>query len=104
MSDDAHEVQKLLRDALAGMPVTIESGLSDPKASATSRLNWVKLAMRLLPDPVGRPITDIDIENKRKAATILKGAVPGLEKIRDEHRSERLRKTADQYFRYIASL
>jgi hypothetical protein len=27
MSDDAHEVQKMLRDALAGMPVTIESGL-----------------------------------------------------------------------------
>jgi hypothetical protein len=38
MSDDAHAVQKLLRDALAGMPVTIESGLSDPKASATSQL------------------------------------------------------------------
>jgi hypothetical protein len=102
MSDD-HEVQKLLREALAAMPVTIESGLLDPKASATSRLNWAKLATRLLQDPIGRPITDIDSENKRKAAQILKAAVPALEKIREEHRSERLRNTAARYLRFIAS-
>jgi hypothetical protein len=102
MSDD-HEVQKLLREALAAMPVTIESGLLDPKASATSRLNWTKLATRLLQDPIGRPVTDIDSENKRKAAQILKAAVPALEKIREEHRSERLRNTAARYLRFIAS-
>jgi hypothetical protein len=102
MSDD-HEVQKLLREALAAMPVTIESGLLDPKASATSRLNWAKLATRLLQDPIGRPVTDIDSENKRKAAQILKAAVPALEKIREEHRSERLRNTAARYLRFIAS-
>ena len=102
MSDD-HEVQKLLREALAGMPVTIESGLSDPKASATSRLNWAKLAMRLLQDPIGRPVTDVDIENKRKAVQMLKAAVPALEKIRNEHRSARLRSTAAQYLLFIAN-
>jgi hypothetical protein len=102
MSDD-QEVQKLLRKALAVMPATIESGLLDPKASATSRLNWAKLATRLLQDPTDRPVTDIDIENKRKAAQILKAAVPVLEKIRDEHRSARLRSIAAQYLLFIAS-
>jgi hypothetical protein len=54
MSDDAHQVQKMLRDALAGMPVTIESGLSDPKASVTSKLKWVEIALRVFRGPVGR--------------------------------------------------
>jgi hypothetical protein len=103
MSDDAHEVQKILREALEAMPVTIESGLLNPNTSATGRLNWVKLATRLLQDPIGRPVTEIDIENKRKAAQILKAAVPALEKIRDEHRSERLRNTAARYLRFIAT-
>jgi hypothetical protein len=101
MSDD-DEVQKLLRKALAEMPVTIESGVLDPKASATKRLKWVELAIRIFQGPSGRPITDDDAENKRKAAEILKAAVPELEKIRDEHQSARLRSTAAQYLLFIA--
>jgi hypothetical protein len=52
MSDD-QELQ-ILRAALAGMPVTIESELSDTKASATSKLRWVKLALRVFRLPVGQ--------------------------------------------------
>jgi hypothetical protein len=103
MSDDAHEVQKMLRDALAGMPVTIESGLSDPKASVTSKLKWVEIALRVFRGPVGRPATDLELENKRKVARTLREAVPALEKICDEHRSERLRNTAARYLQYIES-
>ena len=102
MSDD-HEVQKILREALAEMPVTIESGLLDPKASATSKLKWAELALRVFRGPEGRPATDLDLENKRKVARTLREAVPVLEKIREEHRSERLRKTAERYLRYIAA-
>jgi hypothetical protein len=100
---DGEEVQKLLREALAEMPATIESGLLNPKASASSRLSWVKLAMKLLQDPTGRQVTEIDTENKRKAAQMLKAAVPALEKIRDEHQSARLRSTAAQYLLLIAN-
>ena len=88
MSDD-DEVQKLLREALAGMAVTIESGLLDSKASATSRLKWVELGLRVFRGPVDRPGTDLDLENKRKVAGTLRRSFPTLEKIRDEHRSER---------------
>jgi hypothetical protein len=102
MSDD-HEVQKILREALAEMPVTIESGLLDPKASATSKLKWVELALRVFRGPVGRPATDLDLENRMKVAHTLREAVPALEKIREEHRSERLRKTAARYLQYIES-
>lgn len=102
-SDEREEVQKLLRDALVDMPGIIESALSAPTISATNTLRWVEIATRFLQDPVGRTVTDIDVENKRKAAKILKGAVPALEKIRNEHRSERLSKTATKYLRIIAS-
>jgi len=101
---DGQEVQKILRAALAGMPVAIESGLSDPKAtSATSKLRWVKLALRVFRGPVGRPAPDLDLENKKKDARTLTEAVPALQKIRDEHTSEGLRKTAAKYLRYIES-
>src|ERR1700692_2198947 len=103
MSDDAHAVQKLLRDAHAGMPVTIESGLSDPKPSATSKLKWVEIALRVFRGPVGRPATALELENKRKVTRTLREAVPALEKICDEHRSERLRNTAARYLQYIES-
>jgi tRNA threonylcarbamoyladenosine modification (KEOPS) complex Pcc1 subunit len=102
MSDD-REVQKLLRETLAGMPVTIESRLSDPNASATSKLRWVKLALRVFRGPVGRPATGLDLKNKRKDARTLREAVPALQKIRDEHTSAGLRKTAAKYLRYIES-
>jgi hypothetical protein len=45
----------------------------------------------------------LDLDNKRKVERILREAVPALEKIREEHRSERLRNTAARYLRYIAS-
>ena len=80
MPDD-REVQKFLRNALAGMPATIESGLSSPRTNAIDRLRWVGLAIKVFHGP--------DVENKRKAARILKATVPALEKIRDEHQSER---------------
>jgi hypothetical protein len=41
----------------------------------------------------------LDLENKRKDARTLKEAAPALQKIRDKHTSERLRKTAAKYLR-----
>jgi hypothetical protein len=46
MSDD-EEVRKILRDAIAEMPLTIQSVLSNPKTSPSERLKWVKLAIRV---------------------------------------------------------
>jgi hypothetical protein len=101
MSDD-QEVQKLLRETIAEMPATIESVLSNPKTTPSDRLKCVKLAIRIFQGPSGRPITNDDIENKQKAAEILKAAVPELEKIRDKHQSARLRSTAAQHLLFIA--
>jgi len=46
MSDDV-EVPKILRDALAGMPATIESGLLSPRTNAIDKLTWVGLALKV---------------------------------------------------------
>jgi hypothetical protein len=92
MSDD-QEVRKI-RAAIAGMPATIESGLSSPRTNAIDRLRWVGLAIKVFHGP--------DVENKGKAARILKATVPALEKIRDEHQSERLRNAAAKYLEQIA--
>jgi hypothetical protein len=102
MADD-WEVQRLLRKAIAAMPVTIESGALDPKTSATDRLKWVELAIKVFRGPGDRPATDDDLENERKAARILKAVVPALEKICNQHHSERIRNTAALYLRFIAS-
>ena len=93
MSDDV-EVPKILRNALAGMPATIESGLLSPRTNAIDRLTWVGLAIKVFHGP--------DVENKRKAAQILKDAVPALKKIRDESQPERLRNAAAKYLEQIA--
>ena len=93
MSDDV-EVPKILRDALAGMPATIESGLLSPRTNAIDRLRWVGLAIKVFHGP--------DVENKRKAAQILKDAVPALKKIRDESQPEHLRNAAAKYLEQIA--
>jgi hypothetical protein len=45
----------------------------------------------------------LEIENKRKVTRTLREAVPALEKICDEHRSDRLRNTAARYLQYIES-
>ena len=92
MSDD-HELQKILRDAIAGMPTAIESGLSSPRTNAIDRLRWVGLAIRVFQGS--------GVENKRMAGQIVKAAVPALERIRDEHQSERLRKAAAKYLEQI---
>jgi hypothetical protein len=94
MSDDV-EVPKILRDALAGMPATIESGLLSPRTNAIDKLTWVGLALKVFHGP--------DVENKRKAVQILKDtAVPALKKTRDENQSERLRNAAAKYLEQIA--
>ena len=100
--DDAQEIERRLREAVAMMPATIESGTLNPNASATARLQWVELATRVYRGPVGRPTTDIDIENQLKTARILKAVVPELEKIRDEHQSESLSSSAARYLQFIS--
>jgi hypothetical protein len=98
ISDDR---DKAFREALAGDPGTIQSRVLHPKVSASDRLRWVALAVRVFRAPNSRPITRLDIENKRKVAKILKAAVPALERIRDKHPLAPLRKTAARYLRYI---
>ena len=71
-----------------------KSGLSSPRTNAIDRLRWGGLAIKVFHGP--------DVENKRRAAQILKAAVPALEKIRDEHQSERLRNAAAKYLEQIA--
>ena len=92
MSDD-QKLPKVLREVLAGMPAMIESGLSSPRTNAIDRLRWVGLAIRVFQGP--------DVEDKRKAAQILKAARPALMKIRDENQSERLCKAAAKYLEQI---
>ena len=96
MADDA--AQKVLRDALKLLPNSIHSGALDPRASATIRLRWIELGLRVFREPVDRPATDLDLDNKRKVALTLKKVVPT-----DESQSEHIRNTAVQYLRYIAS-
>jgi hypothetical protein len=97
------ELRKFLHESLEKMPDIIRSGLLKPETSATNRLKWTGLAAGLLGDPVGRPVTDLDRKNAREAAAILREAVPELEKIRDEHSSERLRKKADHWIKEITA-
>ena len=96
MSDSIdEECLKFLRGSLEAMPVV--------KASASDRLKWTGLAFRLVHGPVGGTATDLDRENAREAADILKEVVPQLEKIRNGHSSARLRQKADHYLRRIAT-
>ena len=69
-------------------------GFRAPRTNAIDRLRWVGLAVKVFHGP--------DVENKGKAARILKATVPALEKIRDEHQSERLRNAAAKYLEQIA--
>jgi hypothetical protein len=95
------QVQKILLESLDRMPEIIRSALLKPKMSTTSRLKWTGMAIRLLYDPVGA--TDIDRNNKREAANILREVVPELQKIRERNSSQRLRRKADQYLHAIAA-
>lgn len=100
MADE--EVRKILLDALEKMPGVIRDALAKPKLSATNRLQWTGLALRLTNDPVGRQATDLDRKNAIETRQILKDAAPSLEKIRKEHSSERIRRKADNYLRIIS--
>ena len=86
------EVRKVLREPLKAMPGIIRSGLFKPGASASYRLGWTGLAIKLLN---GFAIPEVSV--------ILREAIPELEKIRNEHRSERLRSTAAEYLLISAS-
>jgi len=104
MSDPiADQVQNILLESLDQVPEIIRSALLKPKMSTTSRLKWTGMAIRLLYDPVGRAVNDIDRNNKPEAANILRDVVPELQKIRERNSSERLRRQADQYLHGIAA-
>jgi hypothetical protein len=104
MSDPiADQVQKILLESFDQMPEIIRSALLKPKMSTTSRLKWTGMAIRLLYDPVGRAMNDIDRKNKREATNILREVVPELQKIRERNSSQRLRRKADRYLHAIAA-
>jgi hypothetical protein len=105
MSDSIdEECLKFLRGSLEAMPVVIRCSLLKSKASASDRLKWTGLAFRLVHGPQwARTATDLDRNNAREAADILREVVPQLEKIRDGHSSARLRHKADHYLRRIAT-
>jgi hypothetical protein len=97
------EFQKTWWGLIEKLPTAVQHGIFDPKTSATNRLKYVEMAIRLFYGPIGRPETESDSKNARDAATMLRKVVPELEKIRREHRSERLRWKADQYLSFIAT-
>ena len=99
----ADQVQNILLESLDQVPEIIRSALLKPKMSTASRLKWAAMAIRLLYDPVGRAMNDVDHKNKREAANILREVVPELQKIRERNSSARLRRKADQYLRVIAA-
>jgi hypothetical protein len=96
------EARKILREVLGKIPARVESEILNPKVRATDKLKWVGLAIGLFQGPSGRQFSDVDIDNQRKAAQILKDAVPVLKKIQEKHQLERLRNSAAKYLRYIA--
>lgn len=91
MSQD-EELQRVWRGVVEKLPSAIRIGIMNTKASPTGRLRYVDMAIRLFDGPVGGPETDLDIKNAREAGIMLRDAIPDLEKIRDGHRSERLRR------------
>src|ERR1700756_4247486 len=96
------ELQKASRGVVEKLPVTIREDMLDPMTSATNRLKYVDMAFQLFNGPVGRLATDLDTKNAREAAVMLREVVPELERIRDGHRSEKLRRKADRYLKFIA--
>ena len=103
-NDFREEYQRFLRTSMEKMPDIIRSAIFKPKTSATKRLQWTQMAVRLVHDPEGRAPTDLDRKNARECADILRQVVPYLQEIRDGHKSERLRKKADHWIKEIAKL
>ncbi|MCP3384571.1 hypothetical protein NLM31_29785 [Bradyrhizobium sp. CCGUVB4N] len=97
------EYQQVLRESLEKMPEIIRSAIFEPKLSATDRLKWTEVAVRLIHPPVGRARTDLDRKNARECKRILRQVVPYLAQIRDGHPSERVRKKADHWVREITT-
>jgi hypothetical protein len=54
------------------LKTAIQHSIFDPKTSATNRLKYVEMAIRLFFGPIGRPETEIDSKNAREAATMLR--------------------------------
>ena len=105
MPDDIdREIQRMLRESLEKMPNIIRSAIFKPKVSATERLKWTEMAVRLINGPAGRAPTAVDEKNAREAKDILRQVVPYLLEIRDSHSSKRLREKADHWVKEIAKL
>jgi hypothetical protein len=98
------DIRRTLLESLEMMPVVIRSGLLEKKRqNATSALGWTERAVRLHRGPIDRPLNDTDRQNAVEARQILKQAVPLLEKVHNEHKSERLRRKAGYYLEIIAA-
>ena len=98
------DIRRMLLESLEMIPVVIRSGLLEKKShNATSALGWTERAVRLHRGLVGRPLNDTDRQNAVEARQILKQAVPLLEKVHSEHKSERLRRKAGHYLEIIAA-
>jgi hypothetical protein len=98
------DIRRTLLESLEMMPVVIRSGLLEKKRqNATSALGWTERAVRLYRGPIDRPLNDTDRQNAVEARQILKQAVPLLEKVHNEHKSERLRRKAGYYLEIIAA-
>jgi hypothetical protein len=98
------DIRRMLLESLEMMPVVIRSGLLEKKRqNATTALGWTERAVRVHRGQIGRPLTDTDRHNAAEARQILKQAVPLLEKVHNEHKSERLRRKAGYYLEIIAA-
>ena len=98
------DIRRMLLESLEMMPVVIRSGLLERKGeNATTALGWTERAVRVHRGQIGRPLTDTDGQNAAEARQILKQAVPLLEKVHNEHKSERLRRRAGHYLEIIAA-
>jgi len=98
------DIRRMLLESLEMMPLVIRSGLLEKKSqNATSALGWTERAVRLHRGPIGRPLNDTDRQNAVEAGQILKQAIPLLEKVHNEHKSERLRRKAGFYLEIIAA-
>jgi hypothetical protein len=104
MSNIDEQIRQSLLDALDKMPGVIRSALLENKSiSATNTLKWTELAVRLHRGPVDRTATAMDRKNSEEAREILREAVPLLEGVQMNHKSDRLRRKAKHYLDIIAA-
>jgi hypothetical protein len=60
------ELQRTWRVLVEKLPAAIRDGILDPKTSATDRLKYVEMALRLFNGPIVRSETELDIINARE--------------------------------------